>query len=337
MDLIRATRGDLDAWERCRPRFEDMGALASRLGSAVFPHLQADDPLRELLKGTYRRAFYARRLLFAKAAEAIDVLNAAGIETMLLKGAALGDLTPRVMADVDMLVQPERHEAAMNALASAGWSADTVRGPLHHDGLLRSSNGCDLDLHAFALRESVADDDLWDAAGPYDLLGRATLVPSATDQLLIVCVHGLRYNPDQGPSWAADALALLDISDPDWKRLVASARRRRLTIALAAALRFLADRFDAPVPQSALAELRATPTTRIERRAHVAAMRRPTYLGLVIQMWDRWRRIAAATPQRAPRPPRPGFARFLADSWGFEHRRDLARHAAVKLIERNYR
>jgi hypothetical protein len=238
------------------------------------------------------------------------------------------------MADVDVLVRPERHDAAMAVLAAAGWRAETARGPLRHDGLVRSSNGCDLDLHAFALRESVVDDNLWDAAVPYDLLRRATCVPSATDQLLIVCVHGLRYNPDQGPSWAADALALLGARDPDWERLVAGARQRRLTVALAAALGYLANEYDAPVPACVLSDLRATPTKRSERLAYRAGIRRPTYIGLVTLMWHRWRRVAAATPLGIRRP---GFARFLADGWGFERRRDLVRHAAVKLAERNYR
>jgi hypothetical protein len=334
IDFVRAAGGDLAAWERCRHSVDDMCHLPTRLGSAVFSHLPPEDPDRELLKGIYRRAFYTRRLLLGKAAEALDVLNAEGIETMLLKGAALGDLTTRAMADVDLLVRPRHHEAATQALVRAGWSAEPEVGPLRHDGLLRSPNGCDLDLHAFALMESLDDDDLWDAAEPFELLGRATLVPCATDQLLIVCVHGLRYNADFGPSWAADAITLLRARAIDWDRLVADARRRRLTAPVTAALCYLADEYDAAVPASALSDLRATPTKRSDRLAHRAAMRQPTYLGLVTLMWDRWRRVTAITPADATPP---GFTRFLADSWGFERRRDLVRHAVVKLTERNYR
>jgi len=103
-----------DAWERWRPG-ADLGSVdrgSQRLLPQLYRNLVAlgvDDPALPRLREEHDRQEAANARLFARAGEAVGALEAAGVPTLVLKGAALAflcydSLGARPMTDVDVLV-----------------------------------------------------------------------------------------------------------------------------------------------------------------------------------------------------------------------------------------
>jgi hypothetical protein len=110
----------------------------------------------------------------------------------------------------------------------------------------RRDGGGELDLH-------------WSAMGlPMDFsIGdqeARTLTPP--DQLLQICTHATRFNPDIPPiRWAADAFLLLARAPFPWDALVERARTRRLSLVMLRALEYLRDGLAAAIPEDVMATL----------------------------------------------------------------------------------
>jgi Uncharacterised nucleotidyltransferase len=338
------------AWQRWRQAvdFDDVDHGSARLLPLVYRNLgpEAFDPeVAGRLKGLYRRSWSHNQLIFKRAAEAIGVLEGAGIETLVTKGASLailsyGDVGVRPMDDVDVLVPIERTEAAIEVLSGAGWSPDhddpLAWTQVHHSLGFAGADAGNVDLHWFALWQPARDDTLWRAAVSLELGGVATRAPCAADQLLLACVHGTPWSPLPPFRWIADAVTVIRSAGEqlDWERLVAEAERRRLTVATAAALAYLCDEFGAAIPPPALARLQATPVSRHERAAFRAAGRPDSALRTLLMAWDRYRRLRDLdTGARRP----GGFVEFARRFWGLESAWALPLHAVRALSRRRER
>ena len=347
--LLEAAIGSPDvaraAWSEWQEQNEldDVDFGAQRLLPLVYRHLVelgVDDPDLGRLKGLYRRSWYRNQIVFRWAGEMLETLRAAGLETMLLKGAALSTLYyrdpgVRPMDDVDILVRSEQAEAALDVLEEAGWAPVTqvpreVFLTVRHAEQLSRPDGAGVDLHWNVLWQPGRDDDFWESAVEMTIGGEPTRALCPSDQLLHACVHGAAWNPLPPIRWVADALTVLDgASDViDWERLVAQARARRATVALSGELAYLSERFGAAVPASVVEELSLTRARLHERIGHRAAQSPPgpvTTLGVV---WDRYRRLRDLdTP--FPRPL--GFLNYAKQTWGFEQSRQLAAHATRRV------
>jgi hypothetical protein len=340
----------LRAWEGWRAIVEldeiDRGSL--RLLPMVYRNLGPDSLGEEIagrLKGAYRLSWTRNQLLFRRATEAIGALEGAGIETMVLKGASLallsyGDIGIRPMDDVDVLVPLSRTADAIDALSVAGWKADKDDplgwAQVHHSMGLAGSGGGSVDLHWFALWQPARDEELWRASVPLELAGVATRAPCDADQLLLACVHGTPWSRLSPFRWIADAIAVIRHSGDrlDWDRVACEAERRRLTVATAAALAYLGEEFDAPVPPPLVARLRAAPASRHERVAFRAACRPDSPTRTLRMAWDRYRRLRDLDTG-APAPS--DFLSFARRFWGLDRARDLALHAVRSLVRRRQR
>lgn len=340
----------LQAWQRWRGvvDFDEIDHGSTRLLPLVYRNLGPDsfDPeVAGRLKGLYRRSWSHNQLLFRRAAEAIAVLEAKGIDTLVIKGASLallsyGDVGVRPMDDADVLVPVARAVEAIAVLSAAGWSPEHAD-PLawtevHHSLGFAGPEGGHVDLHWFALWQPARDEELWRASVPVELAGAMTRAPCAPDQLLLACVHGTPWSPLPPFRWIADAATVIRSAGGslDWDRLVAEARRRRVTVATAAALAYLGEEFGVAVPAAVLDRLRAAPTTRHERAAFRAACRPDGPLRTLRMAWDRYRRLRDLDTG-APRPA--GFARFARRFWGLDSVWQLPLHAARALSRRRGR
>lgn len=335
------------AWRRWRRGvdFDEVDHGSTRLLPLVYRRLGPDAFDAEVvgrLKGLYRRSWSRNQLLFKRAAEAVELLGAAGIETLVIKGASLallsyGDVGVRPMDDVDVLVPFERTGEAISVLAAAGWSPDkddpATWIQVHHSLGFAGPREGEVDLHWFALWQPASDRELWVASVPMELAGTGTRAPSAADQLLLACVHGTPWSPLPPFRWIADAVTVIRSAGEqlDWDRLAAEAERRRLTVATAAALAYLREEFDAEIPDAVLGQLRAAPASRHERAAFRAACRPDSPLRTLRMAWDRYRRLRDLDTG-APRPDDfPGFAcRF----WGVDSVWQLPPHAVRAFTRR---
>jgi hypothetical protein len=347
--LTAAVRRDeraLEAWDRWRsltPRAQAGGQDNGLLSMAYRPlrALGADDEMLTIAGGLYRRNWYANQMGLQRAAAVVTALSDAGIEVMLLKGAALTvlhyrDFGARAMGDVDLLLPPRSFPQTLEVLKRLGWRLgrhqDEV-GPLQYGVHVVGPKGGEIDLHEYSLMHSADDSDLWERRIELDLKHARTGAPGAADLLLHVCLHGLRWHQGGQVMWAADALTIMRSAgdELDWGRLVARARARRFTVALYLALRWLRENLDAEVPEWVLDELRAGPRMRFEAVFQRVITRPHTQLSFALMSFDRYRRFAVlAPPEDRPR----SFLGFLSRAWGVENPGRLMLLGGRKLANR---
>ena len=276
-----------------------------------------DDPLMRRLKGVYRRAWSDTHALFHATAPALQALHAAGIETLLLKGAPMVLLCyrqhgARPMADLDIAVRQRDLDAALHALAAAGWIPDAPIGEaerrFRHARTFRGPTGQEIDLHWHMLFESgsdAADAPFWANREPLAFQGIPTTALAPSLELVHVLAHGLRPNRESPIRWVADALTLLRAQGAtvDWAQVAGVAAQLGLSRRIAVGLRYLRDQHGQDIPEATLRALDDAPFSLAERlelavvaprlpRLHVAALDRLAML--VAEFW----RIRRADPAR---------------------------------------
>jgi hypothetical protein len=331
----------LGAWETWKER-NDVGRVdrgSRRLLPLVYrrlTQLRVDDPDLGRLKELYLRSWYRNQVKFNWAAEAVGRLREAGLDVMVLKGAALSglyyrDAGVRPMEDVDLLVRAEHAGDALDVLAGLGWSPFTtvpqeVFLAVRHAQVLARPDGAMLDLHWNALRQPGSDSGFWEASVETSIGGETVRALCATDELLVACVHGSAWDPVHPVRWTADALTVLGAAEGpiDWDRLAAEARTRRVTAALAEALAYLREQFAAAVPPTVVAELRSTRRRLHERVGYRAALASPSPLRTLCILWDQYRRLRDLDTS-LPRPP--SFVTYATQTYGFQHSGQLVVHA----------
>ncbi len=284
----------LVAWRRVRPKLDvaEMDGPTQALLPALRRNLLAlgvEDELLDLFKGVHRYGWARTQMLLAPMTAAVQALEDVGIPTLLLKGAAFVsdrrlDAGMRPMNDVDVLVPTAQTRAAIDVLAEMGlepvgevpaWYVAEYAPRFVPSHGFRDELDRQLDLHWHVLHASCqpdADEDFWAAAEPIELLGVSTRALCPADELLLVILHGLRWNAIPTYRWVVDAALLCSgaIGAIDYERLVAQARKRRVTVMLRAGLAYLRRVADAPVPDRTMRALRS-PRPRVLERAEFRA------------------------------------------------------------------
>ena len=274
-----------------------------------------------------------------------------GIRWMALKGAALAlrhyaDLGLRPMSDVDILVDPANLGHAVELLIHAGYRADEGASP---DAILRQARvrhgwqffgepDWNIDLHWRPLSRCWSPEVtelLWSAAGTVRFDDHDIVVPSPSDQLFHVCVHGLQWDWARKVRWIADALSIL--REPvDWDRVCRIAGCAQMSFRLERALAFLQERFHAPIPADVAGRL-GRATSKWEGREYRLLLK-PCPLSVRDSVaWHAYnfRRARPFDERWRNRPAPIGFAEYLvtfldAPDWrAFGHK--LRPHAALRL------
>jgi len=286
--LLRAAlvggEASVEAWRRVRPSI-DIDTLESEalvLLPLVYAELAAagvEDPLLPKLRGIHHRTWYVNQLRIDRAAPAVAGIQATGAEPLLVNSFELvvtyyRDLGARAVTALNLLVRPDRFDAALGALADAGWrSGRRGRGWASFAG----AEGDECVVRRRLVDEFATDEpmDLWDTAVAVELGSVAAAALSPTDELLAVCLVGARARPWRSLVWIADAATILRVSGSavDWPRLVERATRLRATLRFRDALAFLRTELDAPVPDHVVTELERVRVTRRDALAHRLAGR----------------------------------------------------------------
>src|SRR5690606_24502462 len=188
------------------------------------------------------------------------------------------DAAERGLSDVDLLVPPERAREVLDILVGDGWLMEHRQGlAFTRDVLMGRHKGwafdrppnAHVDVHWCMLQQARwagVDDLAWRTARPGTLNGRSVLVPDDTHLLLHGCVHAGFANGGQAVGWATDAMLVLRRGAVDWPLLTALAEERALTIPVAAALGYLRDALEAPVPDDLLRRLQAVAVPAVLQR-----------------------------------------------------------------------
>ena len=307
--LFRGERS-LNAWRLWKKRTDievdklDLGSF--RLLPLVYRNLcdqERNDPLIEKLKGIYRLHWYKNQRLFHHMTPVLKSFHAAGIKTMILKGAAISleyyrDYGLRAMGDFDVLVPTRQALEAIVLLKSMGWMTRGIASEaltedyraVRHSQAFRDSSDCELDFHWHILSGNPAadaDDDFWEGARAITIQGVSTLILNPTDQLLHVCVHGAAWDAAPHLRWVADAMVILKVakSEIDWSRLLLQAQKCRVTMPLKETFAYLRAKFDAPVSAEILKALQNTPVSKRECRVYRYSTSPPTFLSGLVKFW----------------------------------------------------
>jgi len=347
----------IDAWYEWKSSVDvdrlDPGSL--RLLPLLYWNLRTHgvkDPLMNRFKGICRLTWYENQMLFYNMATLLRSFHNAGIQTMVLKGAALTllhyrDYGLRAMSDFDVLVHTEQALAAINLLRKLGWTPKS-RSPeaftetyisvtkAHH---FEDAAGRTLDLHWHVLPECCypnADDDFWHGAVLTKIHDVPTHALNPTDQLLHVCVHGARWNPVPPFRWVADAMMILNTSQSeiDWNRLITQVEKYGLILPLRDTLNYLRDMLDILVPLPILQSLQDIPVSRIERIEYEARTRPPELVGPLRGLWFHYLRYSRLVSGASLQHKLVGFPTVLQHIWGADHLWQVPFYAILKGMRR---
>lgn len=327
---VLADEAALAAWDRWAAAAdpERMRHGETRLLAGCFRRLEAlgaEGPMIAVARGIYRRTWYANQLAVRRIAAVLTRLEEVGVPVLVLKGFALaplayGDLGARPMEDVDLLVPPAQIGAAVVALEPLGLrprsGAGRPDGLLANEVELHDERGNSVELHAYALVESADDADLWGRRVGFAVREVEAFAPCAEDALLLVAVHGQRWNTVQPVSWVLDACRLVQSRDGgfDWERFAARAEARELTLAAGRAVGMLAS-LGIEVPGWVGARLAGFPVGIGRILGDRAGRSYPGRLTTATFAWDRYRRFRELAPD-GERPAGP-FA-WLTRVWGID-------------------
>ncbi len=216
-------------------RLEDLGAEAVPL--AALADVQA---MAEML------------LLPNAMALAVAPLVDAGLEPVVLKGAALLDRYPapgtRPMEDVDLLLPRSFHPQAVEVLRRVGWQVVRRPGADRYDTVLSHPDvpTLPLELHYglegwYERYTGIDADALWRARRPVDCLGQRAFALPVEEEVVLLSQHaGKPYHRFARLIWIADLAMVVAAAERsgavDWDRLVATAGAQGCRTVVGAAL-----------------------------------------------------------------------------------------------------
>lgn len=345
--LLRAAMLDgaqaIPAWEQWRQTvdFNDIDYRSQKLLPLVYHNLtklSVSGPLIERSKGYYRLTWYKNHLQLHHMAAVLDELDRAGIPTLLLKGSAMAvyyyrDLGLRPMEDFDLLVPWHQRSRAVEMARRWGFQSKFDTHAPHGSDLVDSA-GRQLDLHGYAfhsVRNPGIDDTLWESARDCKLHHAPTHVLQPSDHLLHLCARAL-CAPGGSICWIADALWLLNRwgAEIDWKRLLAEAARRRVTLQLREALNYLASSFAAPVPAWFLSALEQRALSFQEYAAYTSATQGELSVPRSVCVWVRY----CAEEARFSRSSILQFIEYFRERWDASTVWQLPARGAMKLVRK---
>ena len=171
---------------------------------------------------------------------------------------------------------------------------------------------------------ALDDDDIfWKDAVAVRLNEIETRALNPTDQILHACVHGIHWNKVAPLRWVADAMMVMRHSEIDWERLVEHARDRRLNLPVGAALHYLHDKMNAPIPLEIIRKIDALPSSRFDRLEYEASLKPRASCSPLLAFCLRYRVFLRLQPRKnASRDFNFGvlsFADYLRRLWKVRH------------------
>lgn len=264
LDPSNAGRSALDAW--LSQQRDPIAALTRAPIKWLLPlifracchhGLNAPSALVTVLKTATLREELRTRSYRAIRRSVLQALAAAGMQPIVLKGAALGGLvypdeSLRHTHDLELLVRSSDWDRLAAALAPLGFAVASIPSAVRIE--LTHASGLPLVLHRHLFRipfYNAARDDVWMRTETAKLDGVAARVLSPADMLVHACGDALHSASWGSHHWITDTWFLLDRRpDLDWDVVARSASARQLTLPLAVSLNYLADQLGAAVPRA---------------------------------------------------------------------------------------
>jgi len=262
-----------------RARFDHVtGFLASAVLAGVV--IAQDDDVTSGLWRQWRAELLLCVRLEALAVRTAGILDAAGINWRLTKGAALAHLdypdpSMRTFGDVDLVVHPSDWPAAFRLLTGNGYRREAGTLPHGYDArygkgaTLKSDDGLEVDLHRrFAIgRFGVAArmESVFDSSSSIELAGRRIPVLEPASRLLHACFHAVLGGFRRLRAFR-DVAQLILVTGADWRRTFAIARSWKAEAVVASAIIDSWNRLQLEVDHPAHARAESTVVSRGDQR-----------------------------------------------------------------------
>lgn len=239
--------------------------------------------------------------------QAADVLDAAGIPFVVVKGAATAHLDhqepgQRQFGDIDLLVAPSSFPAAGRALETNGWY-QAYPLPRHHERFTHARTFAgvgiaEIDLHqrighrALGLR--IPTDELLAGRVAFEVAGRRLWALARPDRFIHAAVHAVASRGQYRRLSSLVDVLVLDrrLTDAEVPALLRRSERWYVRPLVEAAVRLAHEEARLPVPDRWETAMRA-PTARrdtLVERAYLGERRRPVIEELAhLRAMDRWR------------------------------------------------
>ena len=273
------------------------------------------------------------RLLERRLIESVAILSEAGIEVILLKGAALAFTTyrgfvDRPMADIDLLVNPTKAQQAWELMQRSGWVCDNSEQPEgawnnhHHLPPLSDTlgSGLRMEIHVAPL---VSDNpfqmdfhEMLESSSELTIKGVRVRVPEPHIHAVHACIHFAWSHRFSGGRLNVfrDLAALHGAGTLSWAALVEAAHRTRSEACCYWTLRLARALTSLPVPNEVLSELSPPLSERLlsvlEQHISQLVLRSECAcpsVGLRDRLW------ALSLHVKRPRPVEPPRWRLLQD------------------------
>jgi len=224
--------------------------------------------LRKLYNGNVARNI----LLYNDLSKVLKAFKHAGIDVIVLKGAALAetvyhDIGLRPLSDIDLLVRKKDLGIAKKTLSELGYMLDEEVSPEKYN----EEFGCDLyytgkvnilEIHWDIVRKTKSDrytrieiGRIWERAMPAKIAGVDTLVMSPEDMLLHSCVHLPKHRYNR-LIWLSDIVEIIEHNDIDWGYVIESAEEYRTKAYIYYGLHFTDVLLGCDIPEKVLNELK---------------------------------------------------------------------------------
>jgi hypothetical protein len=261
------------AWDQWRAQcqIEAADSNSQAMFSMLYANLGArlGGPEANLLKGIYRRTWYANQLAFAQLRPLLDRFAEHDIPTVLMSDAALvaghyPDIAYRAIRCIDLLVRAEHWDQSIALPTENGWQALRSKLPASPNSLSVTSfsgpagHTVRIWTNLFTAEpQRDTEARIWDAAQVIEIACQPVSVLGPVEQLLCLSADSFREK-DASLIRYADAIRLLESlrSTSDWTRLVWQAQRYEHILPLRIMLTFLTATLAVSLPSWVLPALR---------------------------------------------------------------------------------
>lgn len=272
------------AWEKWREKYsmEEADYETARFFSSLYIALAGSEqcPEMQILRGIYKRNLLKNRVLFRTCSLFIQSLQEAGINVMLLKGAASAVAYPdsigfRFMRDLDLLVTRSQRLETIDIFRKHNWKVDPGGWSLeegldkYHSISFFSKTSSEIDLHWNLFNswpKDTVNNLVWRDAQTVEFEDIEVLVPSATCMFGHACIHGTLQFPEQ-TYWVLDVIRIGEHADwdLDWDFMIHFAKEAMALSKLRCAFGYLVKTIEAPIPESVISDVMSTPSKKYEK------------------------------------------------------------------------
>jgi len=246
------------------------GTHSQALFSMVYANLGNKLDIRDakVLKGVYKRTWYANQLILTQVPSILERLGKANIPVLLFNDVAMAaghypDHGYRAIRCIDLLVRQEAWQRSLEVIAEHGWRLqkdDSFSSPSSLSiTLFTRESGQTLRLWTrlfMAIPQTETEADLWRNAISKKIGDRSIMTLGASEQLLAICSEAFRMDHCPLILYSdARLISHLLLTTADWTRLIWQAQRYTFILPLRRMLAILQETLDLSLPSWVLPAL----------------------------------------------------------------------------------